>query len=105
VGNHSQVLVKLLLKLRDVTNVINPLVEPARKLWRDGLCWDSLICDGSQDYQKFRWGLGAVGFVHRHFSDELAGTLLGADVAVEFSRLAHRLEILAYYLFNLGARR
>src|ERR1700691_3971843 len=94
VGDDGQVGRELLLKLLDVSHVIDAFVEAARKLGRDGLDRNGFTGNGGQDQQQLGRGLGAIRFIHGDFVDERPGRLVRRDVTVDLSRFADGAQVL-----------
>src|SRR3974390_2425717 len=63
-GNDAQVLVALLLELREIPYVIDPFVEPSSELWGDGLDRYAFLGDHRQDQEKLHRALRCVGLVY-----------------------------------------
>ena len=81
---------KFLLELRHVADVIDALVEAAGEFGGDRLDGDLLVGDRRENHQQFGRRLRAVGLVHRHFGDEVAGALGGGDVPIDLAGVLHR---------------
>src|SRR5207248_802363 len=60
----AQVFVEFLFKLREVADVIDAFVKPARELRRDGLRRDALAGDHGEDQKKLGGRLRRVGLIH-----------------------------------------
>ena len=95
VGDDGEVVVKLLLELREVADVVNALVEAAGELRRDRLQTDAFVRERREDHQQLRRRLRRVGFIHRDFGDQVVLRPSSAgDVAVDVSRGMCRGEVL-----------
>ena len=101
-SDHRKVVIKLLFKLREVTNVIDPLVKSAGKLRRDGLQLHPFIRQCSKDDQQLRRRLRRIGFIHRNLGDEFA--LARLYVPINFRSRLHREQVFPGHLPNVFPR-
>lgn len=84
-GDDGEVFVKFFFELFQVANVIDAFVEAAGEFGRDGLEWNFLRGQSSEDDEQFGRRLRAVGFIHGNFSDEIFRALRFDDVLINFS--------------------
>src|SRR5580692_7360116 len=70
------------LELRRVAYIVNPLIEAATELRRDGLNRNAFIGDSRQDDEQLNRALRAVCLIHRNLGDEVADALGILDLAI-----------------------
>jgi hypothetical protein len=87
VGEHRDVVGKLLLEASEITDVVHALVEPARELGGDGLQGHSLVGQQREDHEQLRRRLRRIGFVHAHLDGDPVPPL-SADVPEDLPGLA-----------------
>src|SRR5580704_3314358 len=88
-GNDAQVLVELLLELRQIPYVIDAFVEPSSELWGDRLDRYMFLGDHRQDQEQLHRALGGVGLVYGDFGDKALAPFLFLDVPINPTRLLH----------------
>lgn len=103
-GDDGEVLVKLLLELREISDVIDAFVEASGELRRDRLRRDAFIGDRGEDHEQLRWRLRRVGLIHRNLGDHVPRALLSGDVTINFPSFLHGEQELAGNALDLGAR-
>ena len=97
-GRHAAadlVVGKLPFELRQVADVVDPVVEPAGKFRRDRLKGNPFLGKHREDHEQLRRCLWEVGLVHAHFGDERPAAQASLDMTVDLPRLAAGEQILA----------
>ena len=84
---------ELLEEGSDIADIVDALVEAARKLGRYGLDGNARIGQGGENDDEFGGALGDGGFVHRHLGDEVVSLSQLADAAIDLGRLVDGTQI------------
>ena len=86
-GQHSNVIRKLSLKRRQITDVIDSLVESTSELRSNCLKWDPFVGQHRQNHEQLGRGLWLIGFVHADFNDTPSRPATAGNESVELTGL------------------
>jgi hypothetical protein len=85
-GKNMQILLELLFKLGQVSDVIGSLVKASGEFGGYRLRGNFLLSDHGQDEKKLRRGLGPVRFIHGDFGHKPALAFMRFDMAIDLAR-------------------
>src|SRR5947209_20544893 len=91
----SDVVGELFPEFRDISDIINPLVEAPGELGRDSLNRNTAVRNGGEDNEQFGRRLRRIRLVHRDFCYKVAPSFCMLDCGIDGRGASNRFQVLA----------